>query len=301
MPGCYNYGHNRVLHLIPNRDQHYFCEIDMTMTTYCWCRILIRQHLLLMGFLLACTCVVRADSREDGKREAFLPDQTVLPVAPPAKAIVLLDGKGTNQFLSMAGTPTDWPIDDGVLQSSRGTGRTNHVVSQVHFRDADIHAEFMLPAKGSGNSGLYIHGNYELQIINSGGDSKPGMNDMGALYGFSKPLVNASRPPGQWQVYDVRYRAPRRNSAGEISNDGILTAWLNGKLVHDGTTFGEPRSTYHPFRYGTTPYLQKIWLQQKRTMTGPLFLQDHDNPVRFRNVWICPLDEHALTYEPTAE
>jgi len=234
-------------------------------------------------------------------QDAFAPDQSQLPVPPPADAIVLFGGANENQFLSMSGTKIDWPINDGVLQSSRGQARTNHVVSKIHFRDADIHAEFMLPEKGSGNSGLYIHGNYELQIINSPSTSPPGMNDMGALYGFAPALVHAGRPPLKWQVYDVRYRAPRRNTAGKIVEEGHLTAWLNGKLVQDKTTFGEPRSTYHPFRYGTTPYLEKIWERQKQTMVGPLFLQDHDNPVQFRNVWIRPLDKQTLTYQAAAE
>ncbi len=226
----------------------------------------------------------------------FHPSQITLPVSPPADAIVLFDGKGINQFLSREGKAIDWPVENGALQSSRGKGRTNHLVSQVHFRDADIHVEFMLPEQGSGNSGIYIHGNYELQIFNSHGKKDPTMQDMGAVYGFSKPLVNACRPPGQWQVYDARYRAPRRNKDGEIVEQGSLTVWLNGKLVQDQAKFGEPRSSYHPFRYGATPYLKKVWQQQKQTMTGPLFLQDHDNPVQFRNVWIRPLDKLAFTY-----
>jgi len=228
----------------------------------------------------------------------FMPDQATLPVKPPAGAVVLFNGKGVNKFVSMAGGPVNWPVIDGALQSTRGKGRTNHIVSQLHFRDADIHVEFQLPAKGSGNSGLYIHGNYELQIINSLGNEEPGINDIGSVYGFSKPLVNACLAPGKWQVYDARYRAPRRNEKGDITAEGTLTVWLNGKLVQDGAKFGEPRSAYHPFRYGTTPYLKKIAEQQKLTMTGPLFLQDHDNPVRFRNVWIRPLDKHAIIYQP---
>jgi hypothetical protein len=121
---------------------------------------------------------------------------------------------------------------------------------------------------------------------------------MGAIYGFSKPLANACRKPGQWQVYDIRYRAPRRDDSGKIVEDGSLTAHLNGVLVQDQATFGEPKSPYHPFRYGTTPYLSKIWEQQKRTGVGPVFLQDHDSPVRFRNIWVRPLDDRAFLYEP---
>ncbi len=227
----------------------------------------------------------------------FAPQQTELPVAPPKDASVLFGDDGTNLFLSKKGGDIDWPIEDGALVSSRGQGRSNHLVSKLHFRDAEIHVEFMLPDKTSGNSGVYIHGNYELQIFKSSGKQNPGAGDAGGIYGFSKPLVNACRPPGEWQVYDIRYRAPRRNESGEIVEQGSITAWLNGELVQDNTTFGEPRSRYHPYRYGTTPYLQEIWERQKRTMTGPVFLQDHDSPVRFRNVWVRPLDDQAFLYD----
>ncbi|MFO7906402.1 MAG: 3-keto-disaccharide hydrolase [Planctomycetota bacterium] len=230
--------------------------------------------------------------------EDFAPDQQKLPVPPPSDAVVLFDGEGTNQMLAKDGGPINWPVVDGALVSTRGDTRANHIVSKLHFRDADIHVEFMLPEKGSGNSGVYIHGNYELQIINSFGAKKLGQGDAGAIYGFSKPLANACRKPGEWQVYDIRYRAPRRDKDGKIVEEGSITAFLNGVKVQDGTRFGEPRSVYHPYRYKTTPYLKKIWQQQKRTRIGPLFLQDHDNAVRFRNVWVKPLDDQAFFYEP---
>ena len=75
---------------------------------------------------------------------------------------------------------------------------------------------------------------------------------------FCQMIELAARPPGVWQVYDVRYRAPRRDAAGNIVEEGTLTAWLNGQKVQDGTRFGEPRSKYHPYRYGVTPYLETI-------------------------------------------
>lgn len=231
----------------------------------------------------------------------FLPQQDKLPVAPPEDAVVLFDGGETNLFLSMEGGPFDWSIEDGALVSTRSKRRSNHLVSKLHFRDADIHVEFKLPEKTSGNSGVYIHGNYELQIFNSFGKENPNMGDAGGIYGFAKPLVNACRKPGEWQVYDIRYRAPRRNDKGQIVEEGSITAWLNGHKVQDHTRFGEPRSHYHPYRYGTTPYLQEIWKRQKLTMTGPVFLQDHDSPVCFRNVWVRPLDDCAAVYEPSGE
>ncbi|MBA4064408.1 MAG: hypothetical protein C0501_11985 [Isosphaera sp.] len=231
----------------------------------------------------------------------FKPDQGKLPVAPPKGATVLLDEKGNHSFLSMAGEKTDWPVEDGVITSTSNKKNQNHVVSKLHFRDADIHVEFLLPEKGAANSGVYIHGNYEIQILNSFGKEKVTQDDAGALYGFSPPLENACRKPGEWQVFDIRYRAPRRDAAGKIVENGTVTVWFNGKKVQDGTPFGEPKSAFHPFRYGTTPYLEKVRDRQKATMTGPVFLQDHGNPVKFRNVWVLPADDRAFVYEPKAD
>ena len=229
----------------------------------------------------------------------FAPDQSKLPATQPDESIVLL-GPQTNRFIGRNGTAVDWPIDAGVATSTHGGSNFNHILSTVHFRDADIHVEFMLPEKGPGNSGIYIHGNYELQILNSHDKAKITMDDMGALYGFQPPLVNAAKPPGQWQVYDIRYRAPRRNKKGKIVTPGSVTAYLNGQKVQQSTRFQEPRSSFHPYRHGVTDYLKKIGQQQKQTSVGPLFLQDHNNPVKFRNVWIVPLDDQVMEYEPSA-
>lgn len=238
-------------------------------------------------------------AQDQQPQKDFAPEQSSLPVPPPDDAIMLFDGQDANVFLSMDGTEMDWITENGVLVSTGNQRRSNHLVSKLHFRDAEIHVEFMLPGDSSGNSGIYIHGNYELQIINSSGKKELDMGCMGAIYGYSKPRINACRPPGVWQVYDIRYRAPRRSEGGEITEKGSITAWLNGKKVQEDVPLGEPKSKYHPYRYGTTPYLQEIWQRQKKTMTGPLFLQDHDSPVRFRNIWIRTLDERAILYQPS--
>jgi hypothetical protein len=228
---------------------------------------------------------------------AFKPDQSSLPVAPPKGAKSLLDDKGNHLFLSMAGEKINWPFVEGGLVSTPKRNQ-NHIVSQLHFKDADIHVEFLLPPKGPANSGIYIHGNYEVQILNSFEKKKVTQEDAGALYGFAPPLENACRKPGEWQVFDIRYRAPRRDAAGKITEKGRVTVWFNGKRVQNETEFGEPKSVFHPFRFGNTPYLDKIRDRQKQTSVGPVFLQDHGNPVKFRNVWVLPADDQAFLYEP---
>lgn len=258
------------------------------MTRTCW--IAATLFAALLGNTLSTSIVFGEDE--------FAPKQDQLPVAPPEGAIVLFDGGEVNRFLSKTGGEINWPIEDGTLVSTPGGGRANHIVSDLHFRDADIHVEFKLSPGGAANSGIYIHGNYEMQILHSADKEKVTQDDMGALYGFSPPLVNAALGRDAWQVYDIRYIAPRRDESQKITEEGHVTAWLNGKKVQDDTRFGEPRSVYHPYRYITTPYLKAIWERQKETGVGPVFLQDHGNPVRFRNVWVRPLDDKAFRYQP---
>jgi hypothetical protein len=190
----------------------------------------------------------------------------------------------------MDGGPLDWEVRDGSLVVRTTAGHAQHAVSTVDFRDADIHAEFMVSPQAHGNSGLYIHGLYEMQIYDSAGVEPPTDQDEGGLYRFAKPICNAARPAGEWQVYDVRFIAPRRDASGAITAPGRVTAWLNGQLVQNGLTFTEPRSPYVPYKHGVTAHLRAVEQRLRETGRGPLFLQDHGSPVRFRNVWVRPLD-----------
>jgi len=226
------------------------------------------------------------------------PDTLFAP--PPADAVVLFDGQAANLFVSATGGAANWPVEKGALVSTPNTRRSNNLVSRLHFRDAEVHVEFMLPSTGDGNSGIYLQGIYELQILNSAGRSDLGKGDVGAVYGLYKPLVNVARGPGQWQAYDVLYVAPRRDPAGELVAEGTITAWLNGRMIHDRVKVGAKTSDYNPYRYDTTDYLATIARRQRRTMVGPLILQDHDCPVRFRNIWVKPLDDRAKMYDAAA-
>ena len=169
----------------------------------------------LLGFA-ALSMAAIAVAAVDGD-PAFHPQQARLPVAAPAGAIVLFgDGSEPTKFTSMAGGPIDWQVEDGALVVNPNNRNTNHIVSQAMFQDADIHAEFMVDPRARGNSGLYLHGHYEMQIYDSFGVEPPTEQDEGALYRFAKPIVNASRPAGEWQVYDIRFIAPRRGADGTI-------------------------------------------------------------------------------------
>jgi Domain of Unknown Function (DUF1080) len=210
---------------------------------------------------------------------------------PPSDAIVLFDGNSTDAFLGVDGKPCRWPVKDGIMTVGQG-----FIVSKVHFRDAQIHAEFSVPSKGIGNSGLYIHGHYEMQISNTAGSVEPSKEVIGSLYRFELPLVNAGRPGEQWQTYDVIYRAPRYEN-GKIAQPGTITALLNGVVVQNHASFTEPRSPYTPYRYQSTPYTLKILDSLKKTDAGPLYLQDHQSPVQYRSVWIRPLDDKVSEFK----
>lgn len=232
--------------------------------------------------------------------EDFIPDQSNFPADIPSDAYILVGVDGTPcDMISCDGTSCNWVVKDGKLVSTATKGNMNHILSKLRFRDAHIHAEFMLPEKGAGNSGLYIHGNYEMQIhsIPTKNADKLDEYACGALYGFYPPRVQAGKKPGEWQMYDILYHAPRRNEKGKIIEPGRITAWLNGQKVQDNVSFEEPRSPYHPLRRNVTPYLKKVAQVQLKTSVGPLFLQDHTCPVMFRNVWVLPKDDKAYVAE----
>jgi uncharacterized protein Usg len=221
----------------------------------------------------------------------FHPDQRILPTHPPENAVILLGKNIKPKFMSMDGEPIDWSEKDGVLTATQSKQHRNHIVSTELFHDADIHVEFMTSPIAHGNSGLYIHGHFELQIYDSFGVKNFTQQDEGSLYRFMKPLTNASRPTGEWQVYDIRFIAPNRNNSDGFRSPGTLKAWLNGQLVQDGVAFTEPRSPYIPYKHGVTPYLRKTEQTLHETGRGPLFLQDHGSPTKFRNIWIKRLPE----------
>jgi hypothetical protein len=202
----------------------------------------------------------------------------------PSDAITLFDGKSSDAFLGVDGKPCTWPVKDGVL-----TVGTGFIVSKLHFRDAQLHVEFSVPG-GAGNSGVYIHGQYEMQISNTAKSTEPSKEVIGSLYRFELPLVNAGRAAGEWQSYDIVYRAPRYRE-GKIVESGRITSLLNGVLVQNNVEFTEPRSPYTPYVYHETLYTKRILQSLQQTDAGPLYLQDHQSPVRFRRIWIRPLDD----------
>ncbi len=200
-----------------------------------------------------------------------------LPVPPPPGAIVLFDGTNLDQWVQRRSQkPAAWPIEEGAMITSGGD-----ILTRQLFKDFYLHLEFNVPdsppevrGQGRGNSGVYLQGRYEIQVLDSWGIPDPGRGDCGALYNHAAPLRNACKRPNEWQAYDVVFRAPRFNEAGRLTEKARVTVFHNGQVIQNNVEL-----------HGQTGGA----LDEHYAEPGPLLLQDHGNLVRFRNVWIVPL------------
>jgi hypothetical protein len=169
---------------------------------------------------------------------------------------------------------------NGILEAGGGDIRTRE-----EFVDFQLHVEFATPAEGSGdgqergNSGVFLLGHFEIQVLDSYRNQTYPDGQAAAMYGQYPPLVNASRAPGEWQTYDIMFTAPRFEAAS-LTRPAIVTVLHNGVLVHNATAFWGP--TAHG---ALVPYNPDV-------TRGPIVLQDHGNPVRFRNIWIRPVGDY---------
>jgi hypothetical protein len=196
----------------------------------------------------------------------------------PQDAVVLVgSGNDRSAWQMIDGSPVTWPMANGVLQTGKGFIRT-----KSEFTDVQLHVEFATPAvvkgesQGRGNSGVFLGGKFEIQVLDSYQNPTYPDGQAAAMYGQYPPLVNASRPPGEWQTYDVVFTAPRFTGA-TMQTPAVVTVFHNGVVVHNATAFWGP--TEH----------RKIDPYVPETARGPLSLQDHGNPIRYRNIWIRPL------------
>lgn len=202
-----------------------------------------------------------ANSKVIGECKKTLRKSPTLGQKPPAGAIVLFDGTNADQFLN-------GKLDGDLLVQG--------VTSKQKFQDFTLHVEFLLSymptARGQGraNSGCYSQGRYEVQILDSFGLSGE-HNECGGIYTVKKPDVNMCFPPLSWQTYDIDFTAARYDDAGKKTADARLTVKHNGVLIHDNVAVPKG-TTAAPVAEGKEP--------------GPIYFQDHGNPIRFRNLWI---------------
>ena len=199
----------------------------------------------------------------------------------PSDAVVLFDGGNLSSWVALDGKPTQWVVKEGAMECVPGSG---YIRTLRNFGDCQLHLEFAAPAKpegsgqGRGNSGLFFGGDrYEVQVLDSFNNPTYADGSASSIYGQYPPLVNASRPPGQWQAYDVIWTAPRFEADGKLRSPARATVFHNGVLVQNNVELTGPTAWLERQPYRAHP--EKL----------PISLQDHGNPVRFRNLWVREL------------
>jgi 3-keto-disaccharide hydrolase len=244
-----------------------------------------RRALACTALLL--TAVAYAQERVPGQvpnptKEPAVVTPGATPGAPPSDAIVLFDGKDLSQWVSQAagGGPAPWVVADGVATVKPDSGG---IQTKQAFGSCQLHIEFATPSvvagssQGRGNSGVFLMNNYELQILDSYQNPTYFHGQAGAIYKQHAPLVNASRKPGEWQTYDVVFHAPKFDADGKLIQRAAFTVFHNGVLIQD-----------HVIVMGVTSH-DKPPYYEAHAAKMPLSLQDHHNPMRFRNIWIREL------------
>ena len=254
-----------------------------------------------LAFLLAYTClalIVNAQAKYKNYQDSIAAEAaklevwaTVPEVTPgtyindaPSDAIILYNGKDFAAFHGRDGKKIGWKIDpDGALTDVKGAG---DLITNQSFGDCQLHVEFRTPAtvKGEGqsrgNSGVYLMGLYEIQVLDSYRNPTYSNGQAAAVYKQHIPLVNASRMPGQWQAYDIIFKAPVFKEDGSLEKPATVTVLHNGVLVQNNVTI-----------VGPTDWVIKP-VYKKHDSKLPLFFQDHGddgNPISYRNIWIRPL------------
>jgi hypothetical protein len=207
------------------------------------------------------------------------------PGTAPADATVLFDGKDLSQWESAKSGPAPWKVDDGYFEVAPHTG---NIHSKAEFGDSQLHVEWREPenvqgeSQLRGNSGVYVQGLYEVQVIDSSGTKTYADGMAGAIYGQYPPLVDPTRPAGHWNAYDVIFHAAKVDGSGHVTEPARITVLFNGVLVQDNMKL-------------LGPTVHGLLASYPATMPakGPLLLQDHGNPVQYRNIWVRPLHEPA--------
>ena len=199
--------------------------------------------------------------------------------APPSDAIVLFDGKDLAQWRDKrTGGPVAWTVADGVATSAKGD-----IVTTNQFGDLQLHLEFREPTppkgdgQGRGNSGVFLMGQYEIQVLDCYHNKTYADGATAGIYGQHPALVNACRPPGEWQTYDIIFNVPHFDADGTLVSPGYVTVFHNGVVAQNHQAIRGATNWKSPGKY--TPH----------GPTGPLALQYHNNSVSFRNIWVRPV------------
>jgi hypothetical protein len=247
---------------------------------------------LVLGTALAATAALRAEpdpnwidhDRERPMATAVDPGTASTqdqPGRPPADATVLFDGKDISQWAALDGSPTKWIVHDGAFECVPGSG---YVRTLQSFGDCQLHVEWAAPnpphgeSQDRGNSGVFFgYDRYEIQVLDSYQAKTYADGAAASIYGQYPPLVNATRPPGQWQTYDIVWTAPRFDADGKLLSKAHETVFHNGVLVQNNVELTGPTGWINRVPYKAHP--ERL----------PIAFQDHGHPVRYRNVWVREL------------
>jgi len=245
------------------------------------------KKLLLITVFFICLNQAYAQQMKPEETEIWEPEPEVVTpgegTAPPSDAIVLFDGTNLDKWESTKGGEAKWEVSDGAMTVVKGAGsiRTKEV-----FGNFQLHIEWRTPveisgeSQGRGNSGVFMNGSipegYEVQVLDSYNNRTYSNGQAASIYKQSMPLVNACKPPGVWQTYDIIYKAPIFREDGELASPAYITVIHNGIVVQN-----------HYMLKGHTPYIGLP--KYKPHGDGPIMLQDHGNPVSFRNIWLRKL------------
>ncbi len=208
---------------------------------------------------------------------------------PPSDAEILFDGTNLAKWRDSQGGDATWLVRDGYVETGRGGG----IRTRGTWPDFQLHVEWATPkpphgsGQARGNSGILINGMYEVQVLDSYDAKTYPDGQAAAIYGQRPPLVNASKPPGEWQTYDIIFESPRWNEKQELIKKACVTVLHNGVVVHHryeftGGTDGIRREVPWKTLAKYTPHAPEVFIA----------LQDHNNPVRYRNIWIRPLGQY---------
>lgn len=247
----------------------------------------MKTIMLIFGCLVAAGAIAQTKTRDqmdftvtevwDLKPKKINPGAT--PADAPSDAIVLFDGKDLSQWLANNGSEAKWTVKDGAMTVTKGTG---DIKTKLTFGDIQLHIEWRSPeeiigeGQGRGNSGIFLQERYELQVLDSYESVTYSNGQAGSIYKQSIPLANACRKPGEWQTYDIYYTAPRFSDNGRVIVPAYITVVHNGVLIQNHTQIQGPSE------FRGLPVYQSHG-------KGAIRLQDHGNPVSYRNIWVREL------------
>lgn len=191
---------------------------------------------------------------------------------PPSRnAVVLFDGTDLSAWHKRGDGPATWVVHDGIVSCNA----TGNIISNEQFEDCYVHVEFFIPAQGPGNSGVYLQGRYEIQVLSHDYPDLPAEKVCGAIYNVHAPLQSVAQARESWQSFGIIFRAPRTDAAGRKVENARITVLHNGLVIHNNVEIPGPTGGH---------------LDEAEGTPGPLMLQDHGgNPVSFRNVWAVHL------------